>query len=123
MPPELGSTPAIGRVHFYADDEQVAERVQLVLEALDLEPVRLVEGADARRRWGLRRLALSCRLSERQADVLARFAAGLELPAIAEAVSRPCTWVGHDLRRALAKVGATDRSTLLRKVYALELVS
>jgi DNA-binding CsgD family transcriptional regulator len=110
------------RVRFAVDDDEQANKITALLEALGYEPVReLDHGApQSRLRWAVARLANLAKLTERERDILDRVLQGRLNSDIGEELGISKATVKWHMHNIFTKTGATTREALLREALQLE---
>ncbi|WP_255215750.1 helix-turn-helix transcriptional regulator [Pseudenhygromyxa sp. WMMC2535] len=109
------------RVRFSVDDDEQANKISALLEALGYEPVREIDhgSPQLRLRWAVTRLAQLARLTERERDILGLVLHGklnAEIAAELEISKATVKWHMHNI---FTKTGAGTREALLREALQL----
>lgn len=110
------------RVRFAVDDDEQANKITALLDALGYEAVReLDHGApQTRLRWAVTRLANAAKLTERERDILDRVLQGRLNNDIGEELGISKATVKWHMHNIFTKTGATTREALLREALQLE---
>ena len=108
------------RVAITVADDQHAQRIAAVLEALGYEVVREFDGEEksaARRRHAAERLVKSCRLTERESQVLHAILLGKSNEEIGRSLDINRETVKWHMHNVFAKTSTRNRVDLLRLVH------
>jgi DNA-binding CsgD family transcriptional regulator len=110
------------RVRFAVDDDEQANKICALLEALGYEAIRDVTPMPpkSRLRWAVHRLAVRAHLTEREQDILGQILAGRTNSEIADDSGASKATIKWHMHNIFAKTGVTTREALLRQ--ALQLV-
>jgi DNA-binding CsgD family transcriptional regulator len=109
------------RVRFAVDDDEQANKITALLEALGYEAVRELDhgSPQTRLRWAVARLANATRLTERERDILDRVLQGRLNTEIGEELGISKATVKWHMHNIFTKTGATTREALLREALQL----
>ena len=113
------------RVRFAVDDDEQANKISALLEALGYEAVRELDQGSAqnRMRWAVTRLSTKAKLTERERDILARVLHGQVNAEIGEELGISKATVKWHMHNIFTKTGAATREALLREALQLGGVS
>ena len=109
------------KVRFAVDDDEQANKITALLEALGYEAVRDVDhgSTETRLRWAVTRLTKSANLTDRERTILDRVLRGegnTQIGAALEISKATVKWHMHNI---FTKTGATTREDLLRVALQL----
>lgn len=109
------------RVRFTVEDDEQANKIIALLEALGYEAIREIEhgSAQTRLRWAVKRLTQRASLTEREREILQRVLRGRSNSQIGEELGIRKATVKWHMHNIFTKTGARTREALLRE--ALEL--
>jgi DNA-binding CsgD family transcriptional regulator len=109
------------RVSFTVDDDEAANKIAALLDALGFETVREFGPTPpgSRMKWAVQRLANTALLTERERDILGHVLEGHTSSEIANDMGLTRATIKWHLHNVFAKTGTVTREELLRK--ALEL--
>jgi DNA-binding CsgD family transcriptional regulator len=109
------------RVRFAVEDDEQANKITALLEALGYEAVRELDhgSPQTRLRWAVQRLATAARLTERERDILDRVLQGRLNTEIGEELGISKATVKWHMHNIFTKTGATTREALLREALQL----
>ena len=109
------------RVRFAVDEDEQANKISALLEALGYEPVRELDHGSAavRLQWAVTRLATTARLTERERDILDRVLQGRVNSEISEELGISRATVKWHMHNIFTKTGAGTREALLREALQL----
>ena len=113
------------RVRFAVDDDEQANKISALLEALGYDAVRELDHGSAqnRMRWAVTRLTTKAKLTERERDILARVLHGQLNAEIGEELGISKATVKWHMHNIFTKTGAATREALLREALQLGGVS
>ena len=109
------------RVRFAVSDDEQANKITALLEALGYEAVRELEhdSSVSRLRWAVTRLAKLAQLTEREREILARVLHGQGNAQIAQDLEISKATVKWHMHNLFTKSGTTCREGLLRVALQL----
>jgi DNA-binding CsgD family transcriptional regulator len=109
------------RVRFAVEDDEQANKITALLEALGYEAVRELDhgSPQTRLRWAVQRLANAAHLTERERDILDRVLQGRLNGEIGEELGISKATVKWHMHNIFTKTGATTREALLREALQL----
>lgn len=109
------------RVRFAVEDDEQANKITALLEALGYEAVRELDhgSPQTRLRWAVARLANAAKLTERERDILDRVLQGRLNTEIGEELGISKATVKWHMHNIFTKTGATTREALLREALQL----
>jgi DNA-binding CsgD family transcriptional regulator len=109
------------RVRFAVEDDEQANKITALLEALGYEAVRELDhgSPQTRLRWAVQRLANAAHLTERERDILDRVLQGRLNSEIGEELGISKATVKWHMHNIFTKTGATTREALLREALQL----
>lgn len=109
------------RVRFAVEDDEQANKITALLEALGYEAVRELDhgSPQTRLRWAVARLAGAAHLTERERDILDRVLQGRLNTEIGEELGISKATVKWHMHNIFTKTGATTREALLREALQL----
>jgi DNA-binding CsgD family transcriptional regulator len=109
------------RVRFAVDDDEQANKIIALLEALGYEAVRELDhgSPQTRLRWAVTRLSGAANLTERERDILDRVLQGRLNSEIGEELGISKATVKWHMHNIFTKTGATTREALLREALQL----
>jgi DNA-binding CsgD family transcriptional regulator len=109
------------RVRFSVEDDEQANKISALLEALGYEPHRELDiGSPATRlRWAVTRLATQANLTERERDILDRVLQGDSNGEIGVALEISKATVKWHMHNIFTKTGSRTREALLREALQL----
>lgn len=115
------ATPNKIRVRFAVDDDEQANKISALLEALGYEAVREIDhgSAQMRLRWAVTRLSSSAKLTEREQEILGRVLRGRLNGEIGEELGISKATVKWHMHNIFTKTGAATREALLREALQL----
>lgn len=121
---DMGKSNKI-RVRFAVDDDEQANKISALLEALGYEAVRELDHGSAqnRMRWAVTRLTTKAKLTERERDILTRVLQGQLNAEIGEELGISKATVKWHMHNIFTKTGAATREALLREALQLGGVS
>jgi DNA-binding CsgD family transcriptional regulator len=111
------------RVRFAVEDDEQANKITALLEALGYEAVRELDhgSPQTRLRWAVARLANAAKLTDRERDILDRVLQGRLNSEIGEELGISKATVKWHMHNIFTKTGATTREALLREALQLGL--
>jgi DNA-binding CsgD family transcriptional regulator len=117
----MGSKSDKIRVRFAVEDDEQANKITALLEALGYEAVRELDhgSPQTRLRWAVARLANAAHLTERERDILDRVLQGRLNTEIGEELGISKATVKWHMHNIFTKTGATTREALLREALQL----
>ncbi len=109
-------------VRFAVAGDPQARQIARVLDALDYEPVRVIDlgSAETLLRWAADHTAAQVKLTEREREVLELMLRGRRNEAIADALELRKATVKWHMHNIFAKTGTTTREALLRCALQLD---
>ncbi|PRP92877.1 Transcriptional regulatory protein FixJ [Enhygromyxa salina] len=109
------------RVRFAVDDDEHADKIIALLEALGYAPVREIDhdSTQTRLRWAVARLTTQARLTERERDILSRVLHGRQNAEIGDELGISKATVKWHMHNIFTKTGAGSREALLREALQL----
>jgi DNA-binding CsgD family transcriptional regulator len=109
------------RVRFAVEDDEQANKITALLEALGYEAVRELDhgSPQTRLRWAVQRLASAAKLTDRERDILDRVLQGRLNTEIGEELGISKATVKWHMHNIFTKTGATTREALLREALQL----
>ena len=109
------------RVRFTVEDDEQANKIIALLEALGYEAIREIEhgSAQTRLRWAVTRLSQRASLTERERDILQRVLQGHSNAQIGEELGIRKATVKWHMHNLFTKTGARTREALLREALQL----
>lgn len=109
------------RVRFAVDDDEQANKITALLEALGYEAVRELDhgSPQTRLRWAVTRLANAAKLTERERDILDSVLQGRLNNEIGEELGISKATVKWHMHNIFTKTGTTTREALLREALQL----
>ena len=109
------------RVRFAVEDDEQANKITALLEALGYEAVRELDhgSPQTRLRWAVARLANAAKLTDRERDILDRVLQGRLNTEIGEELGISKATVKWHMHNIFTKTGATTREALLREALQL----
>jgi DNA-binding CsgD family transcriptional regulator len=109
------------RVRFAVEDDEQANKITALLEALGYEVIREIEhgSAQTRLRWAVTRLSSRAKLTEREREILQRVLQGRHNGEIGEELGIRKATVKWHMHNIFTKTGARTREGLLREALQL----
>lgn len=110
------------RVRFAVDDDEQANKLTALLEALGYDAVREMDhdSTQTRLRWAVSRLTTQARLTERERDILDRVLQGRQNADIGDELGISKATVKWHMHNIFTKTGAGTREALLRQALQLD---